>query len=536
MHSDDRTRAVYAGEAEVAALSTSALVKTYERLRKHKDFNSFNERMDVLRVLGREQTPAAQAALLRIVETSKRLDDEIVAMLAMGKALDLPQALALVRFLHRRGGPVRVRTLGRSLASATDPALLAWLAGNGLLSPNEGSLRAVLDAQFAHADPRALQRLQEIYEQEQERRTGVHLAYAAARAIGSIGARHGDESREVRRFLIRAAKSPDFRLRLAVAEATAKQQELDLNMRGLLRTLLADEKSAAVRQAAARGIGDAGLQEFVPELAERLEDERIKTRDVAYEALVKISDRDLGYDASHWKAWFENRSESETPQKTTPYAAESSYFGVRVHSDRVLFIVDLSGSMAYPWGQETTRLDVARSELQAALQHLPSGTLFNIIAFSDSVKSWQRKESAATPKSVKSALKWMARVFKEPRGGTFMYAALEKAFTENPQVDTIFLLSDGLATDGEPIVPDAIYESVNEWNRYRRVTIHTFALTLEDLPQKGLPPDAFDDVKAFMQRLAAETGGTSHVIKDVPTSKAATKPRSAPKKGKAPPK
>jgi hypothetical protein len=499
---------------EPALPTVAELQARYENLRPKEDFGSFTERMEVLRTLGRLRTPKAQAFLLHIVESSKRLDDEVVAMMAMGPALDLPQTEALSRFLQRRGGHVRIHAFSMALADAGNPDVVAWLRGEGLDPRVPETQQAALNAQYFHADPRALARLQEIFGASKGRERHIDLAYAAVRAIGSVGSTSNDEQGEVRRFLLRAGESPDYRFRLAAADVVAMQETLDINLRGLLRSLLTDEV-AVVRQAASASIGRTGNREFVPELAERLNDERIKTRDVAYAALVRMTKEDLGYDAGLWKAWFKTRLEPDAA-KIVPYATNSSYFGVRVHTDRVMFIVDLSGSMAFPWGQDTTRLDVARSELQEALKNLAPGTLFNIIAFSDKAKSWRRNEAIATPDTVKSALKWMERVFKEPRGGTYLYAALEKAFTENPRIDTIFLLTDGLATDGEPIVPEAILASVSEWNRYRRVTIHTFALTLEKRETRSHEKKDFSDVKDFLRRLARLTGGVSRVIDDLP--------------------
>ena len=139
-----------------------------------------------------------------------------------------------------------------------------------------------------------------------------------------------------------------------------------------------------------------------------------------------------------------------------------------------------------------------------------------MIVFSDKVRAWREGEALATKALRTQALKWVDRNLAAPRGGTYMHAALEQAFADNPRMDTIYLLTDGLASDGEPIVPEAILASVRGWNRYRRVVINTFALTLEDDLPGGLPDASLDPVKRFMQQLAKQTGGTCTVVTKAP--------------------
>lgn len=501
-----------------AAADTPAriLVREYDRLSKFEDFESFTQRMETLRALGKLETPEARQALLRIVRTSKRVDDEVLAIIALGPSLRRETAQELAGFVQRRGGVERVYALGAAYSLASNPHVLKWLAGEALSHKDPGVLLAVLEAQYVHANPEALPRLIELFEAHSERKRGMDLAYAAVRGIGSIGEEEGAKAGDVRRFLIgRAVAHPDYRVRLAAADVMARQSIADLNVRGAIRTLLKDEVPV-VREAAGTAVAGAGATEMIPFLADLLDDPHIKTRAVAHRALRKLTGKELGFDADHWRIWFEHRRDDVGPRKATPSTSASTYYGVSVHSDRVLFIVDLSGSMAFPWGTDTTRIDIARAELAQVLEKLDPGTLFNIIVFSDKVRAWRKGEVLATPDTRKRALKWMEKAFKEPRGGTYMHAALEKAFSENRRIDTIFFLTDGLATDGAPSVPEAILASVSSWNRYRRVVIHTIALTLEKLDQKGMPAKHLAAVKKFMRQLARLTGGEAKVIMDVP--------------------
>jgi Mg-chelatase subunit ChlD len=60
-------------------------------------------------------------------------------------------------------------------------------------------------------------------------------------------------------------------------------------------------------------------------------------------------------------------------------------------------------------------------------------------------------------------------------GGTNLYDSLQKAFAD-PDVDTIFVMSDGEPTVGQQIDPFRIREDVALWNQNRKVVIHTIAI------------------------------------------------------------
>jgi len=498
-----------AREAPAQPSKVAALQRQYALLASHRDFSSFSKRMETIRALGRLESAEAEAALLAIIQKSKLIDDEIVAIIALGPGLDAPGAQALALLVARRKGAVRIEALGESFSEVSDPSALAWLAGDALRAKDRGVLLAALRAQAVHADPAALDRARALFMEQGERRDGIDLAYAALQALGSIG------GPAVRSTLLRAVGHRDYRIRLAAADVMARQQPTDVNVRGALRKLLVDD-APVVRQAAAASIGEAKLEELLPELSERLLDAHVKTRDVAYRALKQITGEDLGFDPEDWMRWWKYRSEDAKAHRLAPSSTSASYYGVQVRSDRLLFIVDLSGSMAFPWGHDETRIAVARSQLRLALSHLAPSSLFNMIVFSDKVKAWRKGEVQAQPDTVKRALAWVGKTFNEPHGGTFMHAALEIAFRDNPQTDTIFLLTDGLATDGTPIVPEAILSSVRIWNRYRRVVVNTFALTLEDMDPGGLERRELVEIKHFMRQLARLTGGTCQIIRKPP--------------------
>ena len=60
-------------------------------------------------------------------------------------------------------------------------------------------------------------------------------------------------------------------------------------------------------------------------------------------------------------------------------------------------------------------------------------------------------------------------------GGTNLFGSLEFVF-QDPQVDTIFILSDGEPSAGRIQDPAGIRTEVAKWNKNREVKIHSIAV------------------------------------------------------------
>jgi len=195
-----------------------------------------------------------------------------------------------------------------------------------------------------------------------------------------------------------------------------------------------------------------------------------------------------------WSRWWEGAREnfeiiSEEELEDARAAMElrrlkevtnSKFFGIRIISQRVIFIIDVSGSMEesmrlqFEGGKALTRMAVARRELTLAIQGLARGALFNIITFSSGVDSWlEGGVAAADSTSREEAEAFVSRLL--PGGGTNLYEAIQLAF-EDPDVDTIFILSDGEPSAGAVTDPGAIRNEVASWNEHRGIAINTIAV------------------------------------------------------------
>jgi HEAT repeat protein len=186
-----------------------------------------------------------------------------------------------------------------------------------------------------------------------------------------------------------------------------------------------------------------------------------------------------------------------------------TFYGITTFSGRVLFVLDVSGSMtelAHPGGAGVrgteTKFDVARKELDGALDLMDATKKFNVVYFSHEVTRYQPGMLVAEKATRDQAKRFAAQLV--PSGGTNIHDALEAAFriagfgadrkTYEPLVDTVYFMTDGRPTAGKVQEPEAILAEVREWNRAARLTIHAIGVGDAD--------------PVFLQALAAENGGT----------------------------
>jgi hypothetical protein len=139
--------------------------------------------------------------------------------------------------------------------------------------------------------------------------------------------------------------------------------------------------------------------------------------------------------------------------------ADQRFTGLDLTGRRVVFLVDMSGSMEYiddntPAPQKWLEV---RNTVAKLMHNLPDLEKFQVIVFSEKTKfllgnddKWLDFDAKTSPDKVTAAL---AAV--KPDGGTNMYAGLDAAFRFRPQgLDAVYLLSDGLPNLGEGLKPE----------------------------------------------------------------------------------
>lgn len=237
----------------------------------------------------------------------------------------------------------------------------------------------------------------------------------------------------------------------------------------------------------------------VPLLMARLDEESGRLREDVLDTLMSLTSMRFN-DLRHWQEWWKAHSAdfqlvpAGAVQKHRPrqdQGATVSYYGIPLVSDRVVFVVDVSGSMSAKVGTggTRTRLDEAKAQLHRVVESIPKQFRFNIVPFHTTVSAVLDKMMPAVDATRAQALGEIDAL--EPLGGTNVHAALKRAFDE-PEVDTIYLLSDGAPSAGEIVDPNALADEVARWNKTRRVRIHCISIGADS---------------PMMKRLAAESGG-----------------------------
>ena len=311
---------------------------------------------------------------------------------------------------------------------------------------------------------------------------------AAVAALGKVAVT--DE--KWRAELLGLARSKDPALRMGAASALADARTLEAVER--LHALLSD-RDWSVRVEALQQVGRLRRKNSIPFLIDRLGAERGRlVRDV-YAVLRLLTGLDLGILPTRWRMWWDKESETfELPgydaarqvedernaQGSPEGTAARSYHGVQVVSERVCFVLDVSGSMRKAQGSTNeedeeeeisgpTRMEVAKEELSNAIRRLEEGTLFNIIFFETQVRAWRKKMVKMNKANRQQALRFISEQYA--LGSTALYPALRMAFGD-PLIDTIYLLSDGAPTEGEITDIAEIRAEVRRWNSARHVKIH----------------------------------------------------------------
>ncbi|MBI5852153.1 MAG: VWA domain-containing protein [Planctomycetes bacterium] len=248
----------------------------------------------------------------------------------------------------------------------------------------------------------------------------------------------------------------------------------------------------------ARKVRDAGS---IPLLIARLDLESGRLREDVLDVLQSLTAMRF-HQAARWNAWWEEHGANfvlipdgaagpASRSGKADAAATSTYYGIPLVSDKVVFVVDVSGSMAAKVGTDgaRSRLDEAKQQLRFVLENIPKQFRFNVVPFDTSVDPILAQMLPALDKTRAEALGKLAAL--QPRGGTNVHGALQRAFAET-EVDTIYLLSDGAPSAGLIQDPTALADEVGRWNRARRIRIHCISIGTDS---------------AMMKRIAKESGG-----------------------------
>jgi hypothetical protein len=263
-----------------------------------------------------------------------------------------------------------------------------------------------------------------------------------------------------------------------------------------LGTRLAADPDAGVRAGAIELLARTTGRDAALALVDRLEREersRLQWRIVSH--LRALSGEDHAFDATRWRAWARTRAGAVAtgdarggPVGDTKVALA----GLPLTSDRVAFLIDLSGSM---WGTKVasrTRKEIVDAELSRALATLPRGARFNVVPYATEPYPWEKALQPADAANVKRAAADFVRCTRSGRGN--VWSAVEVALRD-PDLDGLVILTDGVPTGGPHADFDLLLTLLLERNRFRNAA---FDVVLVDAPRGKL---------AAWSAFAAATGG-----------------------------
>jgi hypothetical protein len=154
--------------------------------------------------------------------------------------------------------------------------------------------------------------------------------------------------------------------------------------------------------------------------------------------LQRASGQRIGRSPAAWAAWLQSSGgRADHPgAEAEPHTFAARFFELEVESDRVVFVIDNSGSMAQPWQEAPTggtgaaspartRFEEAVEQALAWLAASGEATRFGLVLFDDEAKSWRGELERADERTLQEARRWLAS--NGPQGGTNLLAGLRAA-------------------------------------------------------------------------------------------------------------
>jgi len=433
-------------------------------------------------VAGAEEIPVLFGALpVATRATRERLVDLLVAVRndaaeaairAQASHRDPNVRCAAVRVLAQIPGTENVEVLTTRLAKEQVPEVLIPL----ITAAGKGKLQATA--------PKLLHLLQ-------REKKNIELREAAWIALARIGF----VSKAIESYFERAARASDWRDRLDMTDAVARYG--NASTLPFLARRLADEQWR-VHIAGAQGLGRIRTREAIAPLIARLETETDRrTRRAIADALFRITGQSL-YDIHKlWVKWWANEGDAFVVPAVIPVKKKSkggrrtvsSFYGVPVESERVVFVIDQSGSMGGTSSSET-ELDKAVQQTLKVIAGMRNGAMVEVIFFESRIHPWAKKLvklDAAKRTRLKKHL-----LAQSPTGGTNLYDGLEMAL-KIKDVDTIYLLSDGAPGSGKFVLEEDIVREIGKLNKRLRIQIHGISIGRES---------------SLLKKLSEQSGGT----------------------------
>lgn len=315
------------------------------------------------------------------------------------------------------------------------------------------------------------------------------------------------------KFVFESLKThKDWRVREILVDAIATKQGDDADE--ALLAAVTDKhptvQGTAIRALAARRCVKAF--DAIIAVLEKTEKRRDEPWLDAQTALVSMTGNKDIAKAADWKNWWGANKATYDPKKVPVVGAHSvgdtairdapKFIGLEVLSKRVVFILDVSGSMTLkdtpPEGGkrgksmepgdpgygdtpiECMRMYRLQTALEDCITKLPEDTKFSIITFSSQVLEWKNELAPANAKNKAEAIEFAKGMHAE--GYTWTDTAIERAF-EFQDANTFYLFTDGIPQRGknpdnspQMIPQQEVIDKTIELNRIRKVKINCIGI------------------------------------------------------------
>lgn len=284
-----------------------------------------------------------------------------------------------------------------------------------------------------------------------------------------------------------------------------------------------DDPDRRVRLAAMEWLQKARPAAAISKLINNIGREAGRPRIVTLQTLKSLTLRDFGFDAAAWKNWHDQVGPNFTPPAPEPPKGKGKgkpapdgqtvggetkvdgpkYYDFIVSSDRVAFVVDVSGSMRAKYtapgasaagaGGQKTRLEYAAESLRDVIRGLPKGTRITVIIFnSEPLRYKKGAPLEASPQVAEEVYKFVIGIGASQ--ATNVNDSLELV-VDDPEIDTVYLLTDGAPSAGHRNLASRITDWVKRATRFSKTEINTIGF------------DARDKDADFLRDLAEATGG-----------------------------
>jgi hypothetical protein len=497
-----------------------ALAELDARLAKVAACNTLDAAKLLFQAASVEPRPAGKTSTTDLVDYYRELQPWRVQALA-GRHLRTMTGDGIVPWLFGMLSAPGIRATKANQDQANAAAVLRVLAGHPSIEAQLELLRACrtmpselrVQAVNAMAQDTSLDLVPTLIELLRDSEPNVRIA--AANAIGTSLAPHTDES---------LGKQPTG------TALTLRDTALEK-----LGELLMRDQVWQVRSAAAFSLAVMKCKAAIPVLIHGLEAELNRKKDpwAMDVRLHKILEGLTGQSVvrgsvAPWKQFWSREGDAFTvrpkaaPGKEPAVADKyEKFFDLEIESDRVLFVLDFSGSMAEPMtlkqgtgtgavqtSTTTTKAELVVSELKKLILSLPDGAMVNLVVFGDEVRIWRQEGNhAALVKLDDETRDDLLGNFLDnlrPSGSTNLYGALETALGFGDRglydkyyaagFDTLYVISDGAPTAGKIVDKEEIRRRVREANNLRKIAIH--CITFGDKNDTD-----------FLRPMAEENGG-----------------------------